>query len=417
MPKTVQVFRDPAAQQQMAQATREQQLAQAMMASGQSPDDMFAQWNRMPVVPAYTAGHGLTQLASSLAGAYIGKQATDKAAQAQAAEKAAGEKARAEAMARLMQTTNDTTTTTQAGPWAGGYVLPSEAGTQTTSQKKDYGQMLSDAMAASEAGVPKEVVEAYLKANEAYSLGDTRYLGNQPIASNEQPKDELAKLTDDLNGGRITLKDYMARRELLTTRSPGVNVSVNTEKNLYSTMAEKQAAENVTLYSRAQQAPELLERSRRVKQALGSDSKAITGAGAEWLLTGAKVAAQMGFNTGDAAADTEALARDLAASTLDGIKASGLGAGSGFSNADRDFLEKVVGGSIKLEGKTLLRLADLNEKSAIKTIQRWNSQADRLDKKQLDAMGIGRINLPAGMEPEGGPKLIQNPDGSFTYTP
>jgi hypothetical protein len=201
-------------------------------------------------------------------------------------------------------------------------------------------------------------------------------------------------------------------------RAGASSVNVNTERNLYGTMAEKQGAANVELYSQAQKAPELLARAQRVKAALGPGSQAITGAGAEQLLGLAKVAAQLGFNTGDAAADTEALARDLAASTLDQIKASGLGAGSGFSNADRDFLEKVVGGKITLEAATLQRLADLNEKSALGTIERWNATASRLKPEQLRDLGMSPIEMPAGSRPPAAaPKLQRNPDGSYTYSP
>lgn len=411
MPKTVEIFREPGSREELARAQSQQALAQALMKSGQSPDDMFSQWNRMPIVPTYGIGHGLTQLGSSLAGAYLNKKAAEDITNVQEKEKSAESKAKHEAIARMMQKSVETKT--QPGPYASGYV--SEG--QSSQRQKSHGEVLADAMAATEAGVPKEVIEAYLKVNEPFTLGDTRYVGNQPVVSNEKPLDEFAKLRNDFENGRIGLKDYMARAELLTTRAPGVNVSVNTEKSLYGTMADAQAKENINLYTQAQKAPDLLARAQRVKQMLGADSKAITGAGAEWILAGAKVASQMGFNTGDAAADTEALARDLAASTLDGIKASGLGAGSGFSNADRDFLEKVVGGSIKLEGKTLMRLADLNEKSAIGAIQRWNSTADRLDPAQLKQLGISKIELPEGMQPKGGPKLIKNNDGSYTYTP
>lgn len=199
-------------------------------------------------------------------------------------------------------------------------------------------------------------------------------------------------------------------------RSPGTQVSVNTEKSLYGTMAESIGKQNADLWQQAQKAPDLIERAQRVKKAI-DESKAITGLGAEQGLVLAKMAAQLGFNTGDAAADTEALARDLAASTLEGIKSSGLGAGSGFSNADRDFLEKVVGGSIKLERKTLSRLADLNERAALKSMERWNATASRLDKTQLGSMGAGPIQMPGNTQPAAQPKLTKNPDGSFTYNP
>lgn len=197
-----------------------------------------------------------------------------------------------------------------------------------------------------------------------------------------------------------------------------VSMSANTERSLYGTMADKAGAANVEQFTQAQKAPQLLQRAQRVKSLLGPDSQAITGVGAEQLLTLSKVASQMGFNTGDAAADTEMLGRELASSTLDAIKASGLGSGSGFSNADRDFLEKAVGGKITMEGETLRRLADLNERAATATIQQWNATASRLDPQQLKNLGMSAIEMPAGTPaPTAKPKLQKNPDGSYTYSP
>jgi hypothetical protein len=240
------------------------------------------------------------------------------------------------------------------------------------------------------------------------------------VPKEEKPLDPVAQARADLKAGRMSQEEYDARVAKLNhiNPPPSQTVNVNTEKSLYGTMADKQAAENVSLYAQAQKAPELLQRAQRVKTLIGPNSQAITGAGADWRLAGAKIANQLGFNTGNAAADTEALSRDLAASTLDNIKASGLGAGSGFSNADRDFLEKVVGGKITLEAQTLAHIADLNERSALATIQRWNSTASRLDPEQLKTLGMAPIDMPKGTPaPTARPKLSRNPDGSYSYSP
>lgn len=222
----------------------------------------------------------------------------------------------------------------------------------------------------------------------------------------------------EVSGGEAYDPYSLKPGQKVGTPGQGTTVNVNTEKNLYGTMADAQGKENVALYGQAQKAPDLLQRAQRVKLALGPDSHAITGAGADQLLALSKVAAQLGFNTGDAAADTESLSRELASSTLDQIKSSGLGGGSGFSNADRDFLEKAVGGKITLEAATLRRLAELNEKSALGTIQRWNATASRLKPEELQALGMAPIQMPAGTAaPTATPKLQRNADGSYTYSP
>lgn len=250
--------------------------------------------------------------------------------------------------------------------------------------------------------------------------GDNKQVAQAPSKSaTETPFERQLESAGFVKGTPEYQSELKKFIEKQTTHAPApaTNVTLNTEKNLYGTMADKQGAENVSLFQQAQKAPELLGRAQRVKQVL-SEGDAITGAGANWLLGAAKAANQLGFNTGDAAADTEALGRDLAAATLDQIKSSGLGAGSGFSNADRDFLEKVVGGTITLESSTLRRLAELNEKSALATIDRWNATASRLDSAQLKNLGMSQIAMPAGSaSPSAAPKLQKNPDGTYTYTP
>lgn len=302
------------------------------------------------------------------------------------------------------------------------------AGAQPNAQG-GYNDVLARALAGQQGGVPENIVKSFLEANKpetpagfTLSPGQTRYgPDGKPIVAVPEKAD---RGTDDWQeyqrnveqGFKGSFFDY----QLALKRAGGtqINTTVNTEKSLYSGMAGKRAEGLVSAYENAQKAPELLNRAQRVKQLLGPNSQAITGAGAEQLTALAKVANQFGIDTGNSASDTELLVRELSSSTLDAIKASGLGAGSGFSNADRDFLEKAVGGKISLEGATLRRLADLNERAALKTIERWNAEASRLDPTQLRSLGMAPIEMPQGSPVPGAkPKLMKNPDGTYTYSP
>lgn len=268
------------------------------------------------------------------------------------------------------------------------------------------------------------LAKLFPSAKEGFTLGkgEKRYDATGKVIAEGAPdvKDPVAAIQEYQQAQKDGFKGSFLDYQLALKKAGATNVStqVNTEKNLYGTMADAQGKANVELYGQAQKAPDLLNRAQRVKAALGPGSQAITGAGAEQILGLAKVAAQFGFNTGDAAADTEALGRELASATLDNIRSSGLGAGNGFTNADRDFLEKAVGGKITLEAETLRRLATLNEKSALATIQRWNATASRLKPEQLQELGMSQIELPAGSPSPGArPKLQANPDGTYTYSP
>ena len=165
-----------------------------------------------------------------------------------------------------------------------------------------------------------------------------------------------------------------------------VNVSQSTEKKYGEQFAGQIAKADSDMRDAAIKAPQLAERSNQIKQLLASGNVK-TGTAADFRLQFAKAAQLAGFGDGSAAA-TEQVSVALAQNTLDAIKASGLGSGSGFSNADRDFLEKAVGGKITLERPTLERLADLSHKAATATAQKWNTRVKQIPKTALEGTGI-----------------------------
>lgn len=378
-------------------AARQQALADALTQQSLQPRGQYAP---QAITPAMGFGEGLTQLGQ----AWFAKRANKKA-EAMQGEAEAGEMQRREALARAL-TPNVGESAGVIEDVQGGPATPMES--QIMPQDNPRQKLVMGLLR----GLPPEQADAFLASQvgqmfappESFTLGqgEVRYDKGRKIAENA-PKPELT---------------YEQRLALAKAGGTQVNVPVSLDKGLYGGLAENMAKQYSDQYSQAQNAPNLLERAQRVKAALGPESKAITGSGAEWLLEGAKLAAQFGFNTGDAAADTEGLSRDLAASTLDQIKSSGLGAGSGFSNADRDFLEKVVGGKITLERKTLQRLADLNERAALKTIEKWNATASRLKPEFLQQLGMSPIQMPQGSPAPGkGPRLSKKPDGSYDWNP
>ena len=156
-----------------------------------------------------------------------------------------------------------------------------------------------------------------------------------------------------------------------------LNVPINTEKTYWGNVAEGLAKEFSDQRSNAQKAVDQIETSKRVLGLL--DQGPITGAGANWRLPLEKGLAQIGVVNGNRVATTEQLAGQLAKSTLDGIKSSGLGSGQGFTDKDRDFLEKAVSGNITLEPQTLRYLATLNDKAGRAAIAKYQKSASNLE--------------------------------------
>ena len=174
-----------------------------------------------------------------------------------------------------------------------------------------------------------------------------------------------------------------------------VTQNVSTEKKYGEMFAGKTAETDVSMLDSARKSPELAARANRIKEVLAS-GKVITGAGAEFRLGLGKVLGLAGASDAETISNTEALSTDLASNTLDSIKASGLGGGTGFSNADRDFLEKAKGGKITLEATTLDRLADLAHRAASLSASSWSKRVIDIPDTALQGTGIKRdpITVP-----------------------
>jgi len=169
---------------------------------------------------------------------------------------------------------------------------------------------------------------------------------------------------------------------------PVTNVNVSTEKKYGEQFASAIAKDDATMREAAIKAPELADRSNRIRQVLTENP--ITGTAADFRLQFAKAAKLAGLSNSDQPENTEVLAASLAQNTLDAIKASGLGSGSGFSNADRDFLEKAVGGKITMQKESINRLAELSHRAASKSAERWSKRVTEIPEDALSGTGIKR---------------------------
>lgn len=150
----------------------------------------------------------------------------------------------------------------------------------------------------------------------------------------------------------------------------------------------------------------------------------VTGAGANERLNLQKVGALLGVTNPDAITNTETFRTQIKPIVLSTVK--GLGAGSGISNADREFAEKAAGGDITLDEKTIRRVLDITERAGRAKIQRYNKLGESMRKTQPDLEQVSpMLNIeepsayqtPAAGKPQ---TVIQNghtytlqPDGSY----
>lgn len=148
----------------------------------------------------------------------------------------------------------------------------------------------------------------------------------------------------------------------------GVNVNLgNTpSKSVFDTVAARSED--------ARAAAAALPAFANARAAIDS-GKIILGAGADLRLGMQKIGALLGFDP-SAAENTETFRSAIAPVVLAAVR--GLGAGTGISNADRDFAEKAAGGNITLEPNSIRRLLDIGQRAAEAKIKNFNETLDKV---------------------------------------
>lgn len=169
------------------------------------------------------------------------------------------------------------------------------------------------------------------------------------------------------------------------------NLVVNTGKAYTGAFGEGIAKEDLSKYSIAEKAPTIYQNALTTEELINKG--AITGLGAEFKLNLARTLNVAGANNNEIIKNTEQLVANRGQIVLDSIKASGLGAGQGFTNTDRQFLEKVKGGTIELNAKTLLDLARIEKNVAQAAVDAWNKRLPNIPQEAIQGTGVGPIQL------------------------
>ena len=165
------------------------------------------------------------------------------------------------------------------------------------------------------------------------------------------------------------------------------NVNVSTEKKYGERFGGLIADADAAKLSAAEGAPKAAATADRIMDILES-GQVFTGTGANVRLQLAKALNLAGKTDAEKIANTEVLGSQLAETTLGAIKSSNLGAGQGFTNADREFLEKAKAGQITFESESLKRLAKLSRQAAEQSAESWNKRVQQIPASALEGTGI-----------------------------
>ena len=213
----------------------------------------------------------------------------------------------------------------------------------------------------------------------------------------------LQEMADALPPGSPQRKVLEDRIKLLTTRPEPTRVSVNLppqQSAFEAGLGKGQATKVMEDKAVADDAKSIIATVAQGRQLLQSGM--ITGFGADYLTKFGAALNQAGINFAeDRVANTQAFAANMAQNVGRVVKQ--FGAGTGLSNADREYAEKMAGGNISLDRKSLERILDINERAARNVIELHNKNVSGIKTNIPLTVELPPVTAPAA--PAGRPSL------------
>lgn len=265
----------------------------------------------------------------------------------------------------------------------------------------------SDLEAQNKAKAPRDflsVTGADLSSRVAATqAGDASLLKPEQKAGDAQYS-ELMEVGRDAGGQPIMGQRNLATGEI-KFQPRGQTINVDTGKkagDAFATeLAQARAKTITTSYETATSAAKALDALEAAEGDVEAGIK--SGITSQVALGVSKFAKALGMEADPTIANTEAFRAGMARETLNLVK--GLGAGTGISNADREFAEKASGGSILLDDKAITRLMAIAKAAASNVVMGHN----RLLRRQEGATGT----LPQDLQTFSVPLHIKGSGGLY----
>lgn len=193
-------------------------------------------------------------------------------------------------------------------------------------------------------------------------------------------------------------------------------MSTKQESEFEKTLGSEQAKAIIKSREAAQDAKAILETNKIGRDILNSG--AITGSGADFFvgLNQALKTAGIDAGYGDAAANSQAYGATMASNVGKLIKQ--YGAGTGLSDADREFATKAAAGSINMDEKAIRRVLEINDKAARNVISEHNKKTEGIKTNVPLKVDIPKDVARSGKVtsgPNAGKTVIEYTDGTREY--
>lgn len=269
-----------------------------------------------------------------------------------------------------------------------------------------FGQMQSQvsrvAQEAAEAGVPVDPQIELAKLTAAGRLRDLR--AEQVVAATGKGAETAAVAQAQVPAKKEleefgTTQDIRLERERSRLRQQelGVKARLTPEEKaatseFVKTLGKEQAKNFTERQQGAVDAGRALQGVNNAKRLL--DEGVVTGAGAEFLVSFGKGLERLGFNLGDELDNSQAFLAAQASQVANIIKQ--FGAGTGLSDADREFATKAAAGDIAMSEDAIREIIRINETAYRNVVKDFNKSVEEIEKSQ-GSTGIPfelRVTLP-----------------------
>ena len=189
----------------------------------------------------------------------------------------------------------------------------------------------------------------------------------QELLTRGRPSDAEKRYQEAVAGGyRGTREDFKK------LSSAQVQVFAGKQEGAFETgLGAEQSKQIMADYRAARDAASMIATIEQGRELL--KGPIITGFGAEFLTAAGAALNQAGITFAqDAVANTQAFAANMAQNTAKLIQL--FGAGTGLSNEDKNYAERMAGGKITIDKPAILKILDINERAARNSIKYHNNQ-------------------------------------------
>lgn len=215
-------------------------------------------------------------------------------------------------------------------------------------------------------------------------------------------KQQLLLSADDIVA-RLPMSQERFEQEQKLRRSsaPQTTITMAAAKEFAGALGKQAAARLDDFRSKAESARSTLQTSQQLLPLL-DDPNFISGTLANARLAVAKA-------VGIDVSATESYFAGVGQQVAERITA--FGAGTGLSDADREFAKKIAAGEETLSVKSIRRIIDINNRSAQNVIDTYNKERTRLGKKEPEVLDY----YPELDTPQVGPPLSQQDQQALTW--